>query len=55
MNLHNFIEATVYCPDCGEKIKVLYTEDGAVEGLRHETVPLGAVRSFYGQCERCGT
>jgi hypothetical protein len=55
MNSHNLINATIHCPTCGEKIDALYTEDGTVEPLRYETVPLEAVRSFYGQCADCGT
>jgi hypothetical protein len=55
MNPHNLIDTTVHCPSCGEKVDTLYTDDAAVEELRYETVPLEAVRAFYGQCDRCNT
>ena len=55
MNPHNFVDAVVHCPTCGQKIDVLYTEDASLETLRHETVPLQAIRCFYGQCGQCDT
>jgi len=51
----NYIAATVHCPTCGETVDTLQTKDGTIEPLRYETVPLDAVHSFYGQCERCDT
>ena len=51
----NHINTVVHCPTCGEKVEGLQTQDGATEPLRHETVPLEAVRSFFGQCDRCNT
>lgn len=56
--LYNLVKTAIHCPTCGQKIDTIYTAEGAegsVETLRHETVMIEAVRSFYGQCDGCGT
>lgn len=55
MDPSNYVIATVHCPTCGERVENLQTKDASVEPLRYETVPLEAVQSFYGQCDRCNT
>ena len=55
MDAVNHINAIIHCPTCGDRVESLQTQDASVEQLRYETVPLEAVRTFYGQCDRCNT